>query len=144
MAKNQIFASEKSLKLPDFLTKITFFFHVSGHCAPDISILPTQPLKMEELYPPIQTRCNICLMKFSSEEFLKIHQKKNCHQGQFFKMETTGFKPNIIRSKSDATPHSELKFRKKSIFVGRKRFFLYVQKYKNTFLAFSKVQKHIF
>ena len=68
----------------------------------DISILPTQPLKLEELYPPIQTRCNICMMKFSSEEFLKIHQKKNCYQSgdQLFKM-AAGFKPNTMRT---ATP----------------------------------------
>ena len=66
----------------------------SPNFLPKISILPTQPLKIEELYPIIQTRCNICLMKFSSEEFLKIHQEKNCQQGQLFKM--TGLKPNNI------------------------------------------------
>ena len=27
-----------------------------------------------------QTRCNNCQKKFSSEEFLRIHQKKYCHQ----------------------------------------------------------------
>ena len=27
-----------------------------------------------------QTRCNNCQKKFSSEEFLQIHQKKYCHQ----------------------------------------------------------------
>ena len=27
-----------------------------------------------------QTRCNNCQKKFSTEEFLQIHQKKYCHQ----------------------------------------------------------------
>ena len=43
---------------------------------------------------------------------------------------------------SNAASHSELKFRKISIFKGQKKtFFLHFQKYKNTFLAISKMGK---
>merc|ERR1712018_893249 len=41
-------------------------------------------------------------MEFSSEEFLKIHQEKNCQQGQLFKM--TGLKPNTNILLANNTP----------------------------------------
>ena len=79
---------------------------------------------------------------------MKLHQEFGIKVTENAEIDPKGDKNEVqvktTETAPDLTNHSELKFRKNPIFTGQKTHFLYFQKYKNTFLTFSKVQKHIF